>query len=97
MNPIGDSLENLKQRAPKPPHGIHSELHWLVNELRKDFGETAKKGKGSFGFYLGCLKLVGFQRAYQWWREVIDSRCDNPGKLFWWKYREFLKETKNQR
>ncbi len=88
-------LKNSIHLAPKkPPRGIHSELHWLVDELRKDFRETAKKGKGSFGFYLGYLKRIGFQEAYRLWREVKDAKCDNPGKLFWWKYKQLIESRK---
>lgn len=76
-----------------PPKGIHSELHELVAKMRRDFGETAKTGKGSFGFYLGILKRVPLFTIYRWLAEIKDSpnlttpeaRC----KIFWWKYKQW--------
>jgi len=35
--------------ATAPEKYIHSELHEFIDETRKRFGETAKKGPGSFG------------------------------------------------
>ena len=79
----------------KPAKGMHSELHLLVDNLRKQFGETAKSGRGSFGFYLGHLKRIGFQEAYTLWREVAQAKCNNPGRLFWWKYKQLVESKKH--
>jgi len=75
-----------------PVKGIHSQLHWLVAELRKDFGETAKAGPGSFGYYLGLLKRIGFPTAFRLWTEVRQDAGPGSGRLFWWKYKELLKK-----
>lgn len=72
----------------KPTKGIHSELHLLVADLRKEFGETAKTGPGSFGFYLGHMKRLGIQTARRLLSEVHDSNCRNACRLFWWKYKQ---------
>lgn len=93
MKSIGDSLKEIKQR--KAPRGIHSELHEIVDKMRKDFGETATKGKGSFGFYLRMLKNVPTSTIYMWLGDIKDSpklstplaRC----KVFWWKYKQWKK------
>ena len=66
----------------KPVRGMHSEIHALVSEARTMFGETAKKGKGSFGFYLGFFKRVGTVRVRQLLAECREA--NDPKKSFWW-------------
>lgn len=87
--------ELLAVRAPqkKAVKGIHSELHEVVAKLRREFGETATKGKGSFGFYLRLLKNVPIHTIHIWLGSINDSpkldtslaRC----KVFWWKYKQW--------
>lgn len=86
--------EELNKRViQKPPRGIHSELHELIDKMRKDFGETAVKGVGSFGYYLGLLKKVPISKIYIWLGDIKDSpKLDTPlsrCKVFWWKYRYY--------
>lgn len=80
-------------RPRKVARGIHSELHELVAKLRADFGETATKGKGSFGFYLRMLKPVPLHTIYQWYGSIKDSpKLDTPlakCKVFWWKFKQW--------
>ncbi len=71
--------------------GIHSPLHDLVDDLRRDFGETAKSGKGSFGFYLGILKRLGPERVRQIKAEVDQSDSSSRKRLFWWHIGKALK------
>lgn len=82
-----------RAQAPKKRKGIHSELHEVVATLRQEFGETAKKGKGSFGFYLRLLKSVPISTLHIWLANVKDSpNLDTPlarGKVFWWKYKQW--------
>ncbi len=92
MDDIKADLANLRVRE-RNPH-LHSELHLLVDEARNLFKETAKKGPGSFSFYLGFFKRLGVQEIRQLLAEVKESKIDNPGKLFWWKVRENLKNKK---
>jgi len=87
MKGIKISLSEIKQR--KNSH-LHSELHLLVDEARNLFGETAKKGKGSFGFYLGFFKRVGINKIRQILAEIKESKDPNSVKLFWWKVKEEL-------
>lgn len=98
MPGISSALTSLTQKFQAPPplksDGIHSQLHWLVNEMRHSFGETAKKGLGSFGFYLGCLKRMGFESAYATWQEIEKSDVRDRKKLFWWKYGQTMKARK---
>ena len=77
--------------AKRNPH-LHSDLHLLVDEARTLFKETATKGPGSFAFYLGFFKRLGVQKVRQLMAEVKDSKADEPGKLFWWKVKEYLKK-----
>jgi len=77
---------------------LHSEKHYLVDEIRNYFGETASKGNGSFSFYLGFFKKIPTTILYQCWSEVKNSRkpLKNQQKLFWWKIGQyFKKEDKN--
>ncbi len=87
---IGDLLS--RERNEKT--SLHSEKHYLVNEIRSYFNETAKKGKGSFSFYLGFFKRIPEFTIYQYWAEVKESRksIKDQQKLFWWKIGQFLKK-----
>ncbi len=87
MEDIKLSLKQGKQR--RNPH-LHSELHLLVDETRILFKETAKKGKGSFGFYLGFFKRVGITKVRQILAEIKESKDPNSVKLFWWKIKQEL-------
>ncbi len=77
---------------------LHSEKHYLVDEIRNYFGETALRGTGSFSFYLGFFKKIPETVIYQYWSEVKNSRksLKDQQKLFWWKIGQFLKEKKNK-
>lgn len=91
-------MAKYQKPAKKERNSIHSELHELVAVLRKDFGEEAEKGKGSFSFYLGLLKKIPVTTIYMWHAEIKQSpnlttplsRC----KIFWWKYSQFKKKSK---
>ena len=85
--------------APKTKKtSLYSEKHYLVNEIRTYFGENAKKGVGSFGFYLGFFGKIPKAIIYQYWSEAKQSRqsIKNQQKLFWWKVGQFTK-TKNEK
>ena len=89
MDDIKASLGRFQGRKPNPH--LHSDLHLLVDEARTLFGETAKKGPGSFSFYLGFFKRLGVKQVRQLLSEVKENKVDNPGKLFWWKIKQKLK------
>lgn len=76
----------------KKVQGIHTELQALVDEVRQRFGETATKGRGSFGYYIGFFKKVGTDRVRLFLSEVKDAHT--PQKLFWWLMGQYLKEQK---
>lgn len=74
----------------KAPKGIHSELHEFIAKARKEFGETATKGKGSFSFYLGILKRVPLQLCYQWLGDCRTCKTkESACKRFWWHYKQW--------
>ena len=87
----------LSQKKPKKS-SLHSEKHYLVDEIRNYFGEKESKGKGSFSFYLGFFKRIPEATIYQYWSEVKESRksIKDQQKIFWWKIGQYLK-NKNQK
>ena len=87
------SIASVLQEKTATKTTLHTEKHYLVNEIRNYFGETAKKGKGSFGFYLGFFNRVPLNIIYQYWAEVKESRkpIKNQQKIFWWKIGQYLK------
>lgn len=93
------------ERAMRPravPKGIHSELHQIIAEMIAQYGEpkTIRVGGrevSTFGYYLGRLKKVPLSTIYRWRSEIKQSRdIRNEGKIFWWKYKEWVKETKKK-
>lgn len=92
-------MENIsadinKRFSRKPPKGIHSGLHAFIDEIRKEYGETATKGKGSFGFYLGMLKRFDLGELYRIRAEIQQSGAHTPKKLFWWKIGQEMKRKR---
>ncbi|RLC37558.1 hypothetical protein DRH29_01680 [candidate division Kazan bacterium] len=81
MEELSKSIKKIKLQK-RNPH-LHSELHALVDEVRVQFGETAKKGVGSFSFYLGFFKRLGVNKVRQILAEVKQSNAEDPKKLFW--------------
>ena len=80
---------DLGKYKTKDYTNIHSELHQFIDETREMFGDNAKKGIGSFSFYLGRLKGVDMQTLYQFRSEVVQAReVKSPSKLFFWKIKQ---------
>lgn len=81
----------LPERPKKINTRIHSPLHELIDTMRKDFGETATKGVGSFSYYLGMLKHVPFFAVEMWYKEIKSSKDLTSGvarcKVFWYRYK----------
>ncbi len=93
------TIDSLLSQKEITKTSLHSEKHYLVSEIRNYFGESAKKGKGSFGFYLGFFNRVPKHIIYQYWSEVRGSRKSIPDqqKLFWWKIGQYSKDIKNKK
>lgn len=92
INKISDII-NKRTTTNK---NIHSEIHHLVEQVRKDFNETSKKGVGSFGFYLGFFNRVGKDTIYRILSEMKQSGTSGQKKLFWWLIKKELTERKNR-
>ena len=86
----------ISSQSQKRKSTLHSEKHYMVDEIRNYFGETTKKGKGSFGFYLGFFNRVPKKVIYQYWAEVKQSGkpIKDQQKLFWWKIGQYLKKVR---
>ena len=62
----------------KPEQGIHSDIHALA----KDISEYCKEPK-KFALYLGVIKRIGINRAYQILSEMKQLKdVDSRAKLF---------------
>jgi len=96
-NNLFESALSRIQKLPEINYRIHSERHEVIDKMRQYFGETAVKGKGSFGFYLRMLEPIPLSIIYMWLAEIKDSpKLDTPiarAKIFWWKFKQF----KNQK
>ena len=92
------TIGSILTTPTKKKSSIHSEKHYLVDEIRSYFGEKSKKGVGSFSFYLGFFRKIPEATIYQYWADVKGSRksTKDQQKLFWWKIGQFLKEKKNK-
>ncbi len=90
-------VSSFRMPVKQEAKGIHSALHQFVAELRKEFGETATKGVGSFSYYLGFIKRLGLSEAYRIRAEIKQSEAHTPKKLFWWKVGQELKKRKEQK
>ncbi len=90
------SIGSIIKTPKKENKSLHSEKHYLVNEIRNYFGETSKKGPGSFSFYLGFFKNIPKNVIYQYWAEVkqIKKPIQNQQKIFWWKIGQYMKNKK---
>jgi hypothetical protein len=83
--------ERFKKNEEYDP--IHSERHQMVKEIRDYFREDAKKGKGSFGYYLGFFFKMPKTVIYRYFKEAkaIDDPIKNQKRLFWWKIGKFIR------
>jgi len=69
--------ESIKSRF-KPVRGMHSEIHALA----KDISEYCREPK-KFALYLGVIKRIGKNRAYQIFSEIKQSKnIKSSAKLF---------------
>ena len=93
--PKADSFSSLsvdKYFGQKADH--HSEMHELVDNIRKYFGENARYGQGSFSYYLGFFKKIPNRQVRQMFAEAKNSPKDRIGqkKIFWWKVGQYVKK-----
>lgn len=71
-----------------------TEMHELVDIIRKYFGENARYGQGSFSYYLGFFKKIPNFMIQQMFAEAKNSPKDRAGqkKIFWWKVGQYVKK-----
>ena len=98
---ISASTNLLRYAKKKAPSWMHSELHELVAKMREDFDEAdIKRGKGSFGFYIGKLKGVPLFTIKRWLAEIADSpkldTSEARRRVFWWYWREYKKTSEKR-
>jgi len=88
------NISSFLSESKTTKNKLHTEKHYLVDEIRKYFNETSSKGKGSFGFYLGFFKRIPEATIYLYWSEVKESRksIKSQQKIFWWKIGQLLKK-----
>ena len=91
-----ETIGSILNSARKKKSSIHSEKHYLVDEIRNYFGEKNKSGVGSFSFYLGFFKKIPEKKIYQLWSEAKQTKkpVRDQQKIFWWKIGQYLKENK---
>lgn len=78
-------------RFPEPIRGIHSEIHAIA----KDVSEFCKEPK-KFALYLGIIKRIGKNRAYQILSEMKEMKeIDSRAKLFMYLSSNKKHDTQN--
>lgn len=92
---VPDVEKLMGQRQEEKSKANVSELHEFILTARKEFNETAKKGDGSFSFYLGILKRVPVSTLYQFLGE--SKGADKPTNNFWWRVGNYLHEQKKKK
>jgi hypothetical protein len=93
METFGDIIK--KRIESKEQHienkNIHSRLHFVVDEMTTYFGEKKK-----FGVYLGLVKRVGIQNAYDIYSRFKENG-DRRAALFFWHLKQRYAIIKKQR
>lgn len=93
----GMSHESIKRIAPTMPghlagpiaptvhSNIHSDVHDFIDCTRTEFGETAKIGPGSFGYYLERCKGFSAPQLEMIKGSMKDAvGIRSKGKMFLW-------------
>lgn len=86
-------IEKLKYSPiRKENKNLHSDIHYVADEISQYFGERKK-----FGMYLGIIKRIGTDRAWQFFSEIKQNMeeakktgkiLESPAKLFIWKTKQ---------
>ncbi|HOZ16561.1 MAG TPA: hypothetical protein PLF70_01530 [Candidatus Portnoybacteria bacterium] len=75
----------------KPIHGIHSEIHAIAKDISEYCNEPKK-----FALYLGVIKRIGKNRAYQIFSEMKQLKdIESRAKLFMYLSKD-KKDKKNE-
>ena len=78
------SMDLLNRRTQKEDfRSIHSPLHLFIKETMEMFGDNAKRGVGSFPFYLGLTRGVSLDELFRIRATVMQSsNTRSPNRLF---------------
>lgn len=83
--------ESYKESIRKPVRGMHSEIHALAKDISEYCGEPKK-----FALYLGIIKRIGKNRAYQIFSEIKQSKnIKSSAKLFMFLSKSKKSNAKN--
>lgn len=75
----------------EPVRGIHSEIHALAKDISEYCGEPKK-----FALYLGIIKRIGKNKAYQIFSEIKQSKdIKSPAKMFLYLSKDKKPKEKN--
>ena len=83
-----EGIKNILAPKKERNKNIHSEAHFLADEISTAFGE-----RKMFAMYLGVIKRIGAARARQLFGEIKEGNAREPGKLFIWKSKELPRAT----
>lgn len=73
-----DSIGSLLKFTPQVENKhIHSDIHFLADEISTYFGE-----KRLFRMYLGVIKRFGVSNARALFKEIQETKGKTAGKLF---------------
>jgi hypothetical protein len=87
--PKPKKIKDVLKKPPDPTRGIHSVIHALV----KDISEYCREPK-KFALYLGIIKRIGQDKAYQIFSEIKQSKTiKSRAKIFMYLSKD--KEKKN--
>ena len=86
-------IKDAIKKPINPTKGIHSEIHALA----KDISEYCKEPK-KFGLYLGLIKRIGKDRAFQIFGEIKQSKnIKSRAKVFMYLSRDIKKNDSTDR
>ncbi|MDP3057754.1 MAG: hypothetical protein Q8N37_04560 [bacterium] len=90
---LSHPVKKIEKTKYNPIHklnkNLHSDIHYVADEISLYFGERKK-----FGMYLGIIKRIGTDKAWQLFSEIKQNAeeakkagkiLESPAKLFIWK------------
>jgi len=81
------SIANNNVYSKKKKGRLYSKNHLLADDISKYLSEPKK-----FAMYLGIIKNIGYDAAYQIFSEIKQlKKAKNKAKLFMWKVKQINK------
>jgi hypothetical protein len=82
-------IKEAIKKPSDPTKGMHSEIHALAKDISEYCDEPKK-----FGLYLGIIKRIGHDRAYQIFAEIKQSKnLKSRAKIFMYLSKDKTKEN----